>query len=374
MNMKETEVMKGFGWDVRHLVLEGSHRDIGYMLGQIGRDRHGVRRAPTDNQLLTKSRRRYYESNYPIHAERMRGFASAYHLDPEDDRYDLSVLGHPLSGLNCSAVYYSPAVVDNGHGLISKNLDFIANGPLGKPYIIELRPKEGYASLAIMSFEVMGQRLEGINSEGLTVVHLADDETPGLGLLDPAGEDGVGISELQAAELLLDTCATVEEAKETLLTNKHYYHTLPVHLLVADRTGRAFVWEFASIRNREYIIDLANKPQVMTNFLLHRHTECEALPFVTAERCCMFNRYRALEDGLRSFDAPCNLQQVYTVLDRGVMDKTAFVEENPVRTVWQELWDMEERSLEIRFNLGDDLEQQGRCGAAFSQRYKFSLE
>lgn len=373
MKIQEEKVLIGSGWDVRHLVLEGSHYDIGRALGQIARDYHGIVRTSTHNGSRVKARRRYYERNYPYMAERMKGLASAYDLDPEDERYDFSVLGQSIAGLNCSAVYYPPTVTDNRHGMVSKNLDFIADGPLNRPYIIELRPETGYASLAIMSFELMGQRLEGMNSEGLTVIHLSDDETQGLGLMEPAGEDGVGISELQAVELLLDTCSTVEEAKEVLLMNKHYYQMLPVHLLVADGTGRAFVWEFSSNRNREVIIDLADQPQIITNFLLHRHPMDTPLPIVTEERCCMFNRYRALEEALKQHDGPYTLQNIRSFIDHSVVDKLSFVDENPVRTLWQELWDTEGRSLEIRFSLGEDDEITSLARTRFSQRFSFCL-
>lgn len=372
MKIKENQVLAGSGWDVRHIVLEGSHYDIGRILGELARERHGVVRTKTPNELGTKARRRYYERNYPFMTERMKGLAAVYHCDLEDDQYDFSVLGQPVSGLNCSAVYYPLTVTDHRHGLLSKNLDFIAGGPLNRPYIIELRPEQGCASLAIMSFELMGQRLEGINSEGLTVIHLSDDETQGLGLMEPAGEDGVGISELQAVELLLDTCSTTEEAKEVLLMNKHYYQMLPVHLLVADRTGRAFIWEFSSNRNREVIIDLGEQPQVITNFLLHRHSDT-SLPIVTEERCCMFNRYRALEGALKQHDGAYTLKTIHSIIDHGVVDKLSFADENPVRTLWQELWDIEERSLEIRFSLGEDNELVGGERTRFSQRFKFYL-
>ena len=43
--------------------------------------------------------------------------------------------------------------------------------------------------------------------------------------------------------MLLDTCATVAQAKEALLMTKQYYYAVPVHYLIADRHGEAFVWE-----------------------------------------------------------------------------------------------------------------------------------
>ena len=94
--------------------------------------------------------------------------------------------------------------------------------------------------------------LDGINSEGLTVALLGDDETVEKYSREPAGLDAAGLGELQMPRLLLDTCATAEEAKEALLMTKKSYSFNPVHYLVADRHGKGFVWEYSQHRNREY--------------------------------------------------------------------------------------------------------------------------
>ena len=76
--------------------------------------------------------------------------------------------------------------------------------------------------------------MDGINEAGLTVALLADNETPEP---EPTGTPQVGLSEQQVVRYLLDTCATVDEAKDALLLAKHYYFFTPCHFVVADRSG-----------------------------------------------------------------------------------------------------------------------------------------
>ncbi len=74
--------------------------------------------------------------------------------------------------------------------------------------------------------------MDGINSQGSSVSLLADDESPDP---EPSGRPQVGLSEQQIVRYLLDTCSTVDEAKQALLLAKQYYLFVPVPL---PRRGR----------------------------------------------------------------------------------------------------------------------------------------
>lgn len=86
---------------------------------------------------------------------------------------------------------------------------------MSRPYMIEMHPDESYSSLYLSSFDLLGA-LDGINSQGLMVGILADNETLEAQLSRPTLSFAVGIEILLAVQMLLDTCATVEEAKEAL--------------------------------------------------------------------------------------------------------------------------------------------------------------
>ena len=143
---------------------------------------------------------------------------------------------------------------------------------MGEPYIMEWHPADGgYASWTIHVNDVLGGAFDGINSAGLAVALMADEEAMGE-LYEPQGEfvRAVGVGELQIVRLLLDTCATVEEAKQTLLSIKHYYQYVPCHYMIADASGNSFIYENSTGRNQSIILDGAKKPQVCTNHQVYK--------------------------------------------------------------------------------------------------------
>ena len=91
----------------------------------------------------------------------------------------------------------------------------------------------------------------------------------------------MGLAEQQIVRYLLDTCATVDEAKEALLMAKQYYFFVPCHFVVADRSGRSFVWEHSAGHNREAIVEadrFTGGRTVCTNHLLHTRHDLTDLP------------------------------------------------------------------------------------------------
>ena len=77
--------------------------------------------------------------------------------------------------------------------------------------------------------------LDGINSEGLVVAILAEEESGAKVGREPGNE--VGMHELMGMRYLLDNCKNVEEAKKALLSLKHYYSFIPCHYIIGDKTG-----------------------------------------------------------------------------------------------------------------------------------------
>ena len=62
----------------------------------------------------------YFQRSYPIHWDRVLGVASAFGIDANDDRYDLTGLQYnldmPRQAPGCSVVYYPPASTATGRG------------------------------------------------------------------------------------------------------------------------------------------------------------------------------------------------------------------------------------------------------------------
>src|SRR5262249_16371372 len=151
---------------------------------------------------------------------------------------------------------------------------------------------------------------------------------------------------LQTQRLLLDTCASVAEAKECLLTTKQVYEFVPVHYLIADRHGNSFVWEYSQSHNREYIVENPGKPLVTTNFSLHRPLENGKAPAASAAkkvcpRYCLLNERLDGNPGKLTVDF---IKQTHKQVDDTRVSPPGSPRA-PGRTLWHALYFPEQRKV-----------------------------
>ena len=346
---------------VRHLVIRGSDYGIGKKIGEVARE-FGVRMAPSADSLRNKVQREYVKNNYPILYERMRGVADAFGLDINDAHYDFSSLSqYPSRGPGCSAVFYPGAFTENGHSILSRNYDFTTGDfqgrrtqsdelpAMARPYIFELYPDRGYASLSICAFDLLGGVLDGINAEGLAVAILADG--------GPVAEFGgnqaarVGMHELLSMRYLLDNCKDVDEAKEALLYLKHFYTFIPCHYIICDKSGKSFVFEFSPQRNGVAIVD-GKGPQCVTNHLLSDYRSIEELREVA--NTDSYERYGKLYAAVKD-KRKFGLDEIKTINSNVAATETVLehLVYAPGRTLWHALYDLDEKSISVRFYMRD---------------------
>lgn len=372
--------------EVRHLVLKGTNEEIGRALADIAQERYQVRLQPARDSLRTRATRRYIEKNYPILYDRMRGVAASYGNAVTDDAWDHSSLMFTELRAACSVVHLPPASMANGTSVVSRDYDYSTGSltfgflqpgmlhPTSRPYLIELHPDRGYASIAMVAYDLLSGVLDGMNSEGLTVTMAMDDELFTTAQLEPTYGPAAGLGVVQTMRLLLDTAANVEEAKETLLLTKQYYEYIPVHFLIADRFGNSFVWEYSQAHNKEWIIESPGKPLVMTNFSLNRHMDQDKPPSAeTAKSVC--RRYSFLADRMSA--APGSISEDFIrKTHRGVdaqAPATADQKRPPIRTFWHALYYPEQRRVKFSFYLRDEPLPDNKVHIARTDYLEFSL-
>lgn len=392
---------------LRHVRLRGTNFEIGRQLAEINIANHGDRleKHRAADPVYARARRRYFQEHYPILWQRMQGVAAAFDADAEDDRYDFSSLKYnvdlPLRP-GCSNAFYPPHRTADGHAYLSRNYDFSTGSlsdlvglqlspevraqmkaMMGEPYIMEWQPTDGgYASWAMHSNDVLGGTFDGINSAGLAVALMADEEAMGV-VFEPHSEGirAVGVDELQILRMLLDTCATVDEAKALLLTVKQFYQYVPCHYIIADASGKSFVFENSMGRNHSVIIDGSGEAQVCTNHEVHRHPVVE-MPRLTLETNSQW-RYATLESRIAA-------QQKHTPEDIrannlavGVRHLSQAMKDNPgfrsiavsmnARTLWYALYDLTERRVEIDFFLNSTANDDGTYNEDRSPVYTYEV-
>lgn len=347
---------------VRHLQVEGDHREIGRSLAQAAHEVHGDAARPlAADPLVEGVRREWFGLHHPVQLDRMRGVAEHFGIDPDDTNVALDWLGTFALPAGCSVAFYPGAGTKDGHGRLSRNFDFPTatfsqivgappvpgERPLGADiWIVESRPDTGLASVTVAIMDVMGA-MDGVNEAGLSVALLADNETPEP---EPTGGPRVGLGEQQVVRYLLDTCTTVEEAKRALMRAKHYYFFTPCHFVVADRTGASFVWEHSPRRNHEVVVEadtVGSGRVVCTNHLLHRWPDPSKLPEEDGPMgtaALTYQRWRSLHAA----------STTPALVDRDAIreqfEAVRFVAPlQEARTFWHALYDVNDAAVELEF-------------------------
>lgn len=368
MNVTRELVAGGTGefMTVRHLTVSGSQAEIGRVLAEEARDHYGWRPLPAD-PTIGRARHTWFERNWPQHHARMAGAAEIAGVSPEQVHLD-GLTGLP-TGSGCSATWCAPSATTDGHGLVGRNYDFFTVGmeqlfalmsggagpaheppAAARPYVITSRPDDGPATTVVTMNELDGCT-EGINEHGLAVVLLiADAENSSAPV--PAGPQ-VGISSIQLPRFVLDTCANVEQAKQALLAAKQYDLGTPLHYLIADRSGRAFVWEHTH-GGVEHIVEADGESLCVTNHPLHRRVEQ-----VWDDEETMFTHQRLETLSERTKSGPMSLPRLRDALDE-VRFNARKAGSYPLRTLWRTVFDLDDRTMAAHFYLGDDADGELR--------------
>jgi hypothetical protein len=308
----------------------------------------------------------------------MLGAADAFGVEIDGGVADVSGIWYDMDVLpGCSVVFYPPAYTESGHGILSRNYDYytgVLSEVLGlpsapgavaataHPYLIEAYPEGGISSLSLCAYDLLGGCIDGVNAHGLTVALLADDETMSTCPMEPAGQAGVGLNEINVLRMLLDTCADVDEAKQALLSHKHYYAVVLCHYLIADRHGRSFLWEYSPGHNREYITDGTGQPQVVTNHPIYRYRSAEEFPHEDDNPASSYTRFRTLQTAITQEHESATRLSLDELKANNVCvsltERTAPLANTgrprPSRTLWHALYDSQDRSVAVSFYLGED--------------------
>jgi Acyl-coenzyme A:6-aminopenicillanic acid acyl-transferase len=179
---------------------------------------------------------------------------------------------------------------------------------------------------------------------------LSDDDSTTGGLsgagLEPTFAPAVGLSEVELCRYVLERCADVDEALEALRLARHYYFLHPQHFLVADRSGRSFVYEYGRAHNREHVL-WGDGTQIVTNHLLYRYPTVDDLP--PGEGIGRtYARFRTLSS---VFSGPAVLSPQEIAQRHAAV---RFTQPGlPVRTLWYALYDPQAQSMQVSFHVRD---------------------
>ncbi len=378
--------------EVRHIVLKGTNREIGKAIGSIAQSWVNAELSQYAGPIFAEAKREYMKKRYPALLERMEGVAKAYRLKPQDNVYVVDQLIYDVGPFACSSVYFPPDFTENGHALLSRNMDFyvstmsemIAQEPakgeqklFSRCFVMELYPENCYPSIVLGSLDLMNG-WGGMNSEGIFAEALVDHNCPKVAI--PAKLDASsGLNGMQLVRLVLDNCKNIDEAKIAILNNKWYFEQNGLHFQVGDSLGNSFICEFDE-NFMVHFTDNITKIQVLTNHPVYKYPAIKNFPEVSEkERYNSFTRYRILEDFIEKHGgklAEGEAKEALGLVYGNTNDKSEGAAlDLPLRLIWTTLYDLADKTIEVRFYLKDGKKSPatGANELILSKPFKFRL-
>lgn len=236
--------------------LTGSHYEAGYRLGKRAAAVPGLKARYTAGfpgfgpEEAVKAAALFSEW-CPGMAEELDGFADALKTPAQNIIYYAMTWLHP----GCSHMVLLPSMTENGHTLVARNYEF--NDEMEDFCVIKTRIQGAYSHIGT---SVLGiGRDDGFNEHGLSVTMSSCGFPVGASqyMRRPAM---TGLQFWAVIRTLLDTCRDVEESLERLKDMPIAYN---VNMILADRSGRAALYETLDGRKAVRTIDPDSEEQCL---------------------------------------------------------------------------------------------------------------
>lgn len=341
----------------KRIVVKGSHYELGYLTGLIAKGYFGDAmkkemalkpEAAEINQQIIEM----YRSVCPSYLEQVKGVAAAYDLSIKDvdlrymEHWFFTLLWwrlfeyeqfeivtdyyHPSKSIfdfsRCSLVSY----YDEKHRSqrIGRNFDVSSD----RPHFVVTAELEGtYRTIGNTCYMLYHWVEDGFNERGLYVGVATNGHPSKYNQKEHEYPDQPAIQVIHMARIVLDTCASVDEALKLIGSVRIWFPVEVNHLLITDATGKAAVVEFDL--DRQMVVFHKKEPyMILTNTAYQ-----EGIPYVR-DNC---RRYRKAEDMLKS--GLDNSEKLFAVM-QAMQLKTG-----NSRTLWTSITDLAKQQMDVRF-------------------------
>lgn len=378
--------------EVRHIILKGTNEEIGRAMGDIAQKDYAVKLNKYAEPAYAKARLEYMRKNDPILLERMKGIALSYGVSLDNTLLDTSYLPLFLTPPQCSAMLVPAAYSANGHTFYSANRDYYVatfseimdkkpgSGEkkiFSEAVVMEIYPDKGYSSLLVTAGDLTSGA-DVVNSEGLSV-SVFENDTYGMARTQKDVSRQTGLSMSQVVMLIANTCATLDESKQVLLTNKISMQMFPMHIQVADNTGQAFIYEISPDDYSGHFVYNDGKPQPITNHGVYAYPDISKMPVNEKDPYDTYNRYSRLAKFIDSHESKFSVTdgwKAMNLVEGAVPEASEAGHHNlPLRTFYQIVLDNEEHAVQIKFYLKDGPVDTatGYPELVFSKTFEFKL-
>jgi len=369
----------------RHIIVQGTNEEIGFDLAKLAQTQYGVATLEKyEDPAYGKARQEYLSRNWPKMLAKSKGVLRAYGLSEDDVEHDSTQLtfdfydvmrGSQLDFNTCSAAVLPKEKSAGGGVFVSRNFDLMAmvlwtelQGKSPKPeaykcwergVVIENRPTDGgFKTILIGGHELLTPYIDGINEKGLYFSLFHDPSGIGDEGGPTAGGRMNGLAMIQITTMLLEKCATVQEAKQEILNNRIMQVMLCAHMILADASGDATIFEIDK-KTQDYVFTDREKgePLFITNHPVSIYPEPSKFPEFdkeaehnTFQRMIIFaDEYAKLKAPFVKGDATKMTDAVHCSFVDDKMAEAAPKE----RTLINTTADLSKPEISVRFYLGD---------------------
>jgi hypothetical protein len=327
------------------LGVKGTPHEIGLCLGHMGRQaKMTLPILAATNRALNQKVIELYERVFPQHLELVRGVAEVYKQPAEDidvrifevefttalwidvlklNRFDPSIDSDKLSAAgdnhHCSTTSYYV----RGHHLVGRNFD----NPSDRPhYFTTLETPGNYKAMGHTIYNITSWVVDGINEKGLTVC-----VTTAYGDVE-AYPDEPAILLGQMCQIVMQKCATVDEALALLRKVRVWFPFEVNHCLLADATGKSVIVEWNPSDYKLLVFDKPGPWELLTNTPLQEGEDA------LIKKCSRYRDARPLlETGIRNQKDLLEAMKVMRITTGGA------------RTLWTSIMDLNARTFEVRY-------------------------
>ena len=367
----------------RHIIVEGTNEEIGFDLGTLAKNEYGAKLGVYDDPIYAVARREYLARNWPAMLQRSQGVLRAYGLPSDDVVHDATALpydwydtsrGRSLEGNTCSAAVLPIEKSENGATFVSRNFDLMAmvlwsevfgkQAPEGayrgweRGVVLEIRPDQGFKTILIGGQELLSPYIDGLNEKGLYISLFHDPAGVGDEAGPASGLAMSGVSMVQAVGMILDSCETVEQAKQMILNNRIMHMIMTAHMIIADAEGDATIFEIEKHSQAYVFTDRkANEPLFITNHPVYNYPTPPTYPeFDESKEHNTFQRQLIFRDTYARLKPPFKSEDATALTDAV---HCSFIDDDKAeaapreRTLINTTADLSKPEICVRFYLGD---------------------
>jgi predicted choloylglycine hydrolase len=331
----------------KKVIVAGSHYEFGYLVGTMARN-YGMQmhRRTAANAEMNLGIVEMYQSICPQYLEKVRGIARAYNMTLDDLDFiylensyeaefwwrlfkyqqfsDSMGFSGPNPAPGCSlASYY---LEGEGRQLIGRNFDYGSD----LPHFLLVSSLDGaHKTIGHSMFQLHQWMMDGVNERGLFMGLASLGSPPAYaGYADTSAyPDRPAIQSHHLVRIVLDTCATVDEAVALIGKIRVWFPSGFIHFLIADAQGKSVVVSFDRDKTPR-VFPRQSSYRILTNTALQEGEE-----YVYG--ACW--RYRTATDKLQR-----GMSSLPDLV--GVMESVRQLSGNH-RTLWTALADLTKREL-----------------------------